>query len=497
MAININNQPADDFNPVYNPVVYEIESTNKNKLGFRYIVQVKSLAGGNPVLFEKTIIPEFDNGTGIVQLDRELSDYITYNYSQTVVNVIGTQNDSFLRCIVEFGEEYFESWEFEDFFFVGGADIGSYNPNSLPNATSLVIRKSQGGPAPYTTGDSIFVTLVGDQSRPQIAGVKEVLRVGDRVEGGIHYWEVVLNMGWVGSGPSDGGSTRYSDNRKTRFLGVNTELPTQTFFNGAYGHQEWNNYSKDDYVLDNSEAKVLSQIFDGYRIRENSRCYINFVNIDSPDNIRFRNDSGEEYRYNISTGTPVIRCINVGLSRTSFGSIQSGSGALIKPTTKSYSFQFYQNNTPISREYSLTIDRSCVVGEYKEINYLDKRGSFLPWYFTLINTEKHNINRSTFERYNGNFTSGKWRNQITFGGHTIHHADYDREYLLRTDWLNERDATFFHNVVESPVTFINEGGQMVACVMETNSVEILRGKRGDLKRYDVVVKMSNKEKINI
>lgn len=501
MAITINKQPSSKFNPVYNPLVYEIDSTNRNKPGFRYITQVKSTAAGNPLLFEKNVIPEFGTGLGNIHLNRELSDYVDYYFDPNLTNAISISPGTSLRHKIEFGEEYFESWDWEDFFFVGNTTVSglTYNPNNLVNATSLVVRKSTGVSAPYSIGDMIFVTLnPGTQDRPQIGGVQEVLFVDDVISGGIPYWRVILNLAHVGSGVSTGGESRYADNRKTRFLGENVELGTTAIFNGTFSFQDWNTYNSNDYILSGTTSLPLSQVYDGYKIREGGRLYINFYNEPNPPTkIRFRNDSGEVYDYTVPASTVEVRTVNVGLTRTSFGTIIVGSGLLIKPTTKSYSFQFYNGTTPTSKEITLSIDRSCPIDKSIELQFLDKMGAFLPFYFNLMNIETHNINRSTYTSHNGSFGASKWENELTQGGSEVYASGYETGYLLRTDFLSDKDAKFFHNVVESPVTFINLDGQLLRCVIETNTVEVKKEKWFELKRYEIRVKLSNAEKINI
>ena len=510
MAIIINKQPSSDFNPVYNDIVYQVESSNKNNLGFRYIAQIKDLSDN--LLFEKTVIPELGTGVGNIHLDRELSDFVDFYFSPSIVNAVGSANPTHINYKVEFGEEYFENWEWEDFFFVPNTFVSTldYNPDNLINATSLVVKKTTGSEPPFAIGDKIFVTLnSGTQDRPQIQGVQEVLFVDEQTNGGIQYYRVILNLGWVGSGTSTGGSARYADNRKSRFLAENTELDNETAFNGVVGFARagFNVWDSQEYRLANPFSKALTQLYDGYKVRENRPLYINFRQTLSsigefrePDKIRFYNDSGEIYEFTIPVSGVRIRTINVGTSRTDFGTLMSGSGALIKPTTKEYSFEFLGEAGNIaSKRYYITIDKSCPVSELVEIQYMDKLGSVLPWYFTLMNVETHSIKRSSYTKLNGTFAAEKWENRITRGGNEIYNSEFETEFILRTDFLNDRDAKYFHNVVESPVTFFyqEEGDQNVRCTIETNSVEVKKEKWFELKRYEIRVKLSNSQKINI
>jgi len=499
MAITLLGKPTNNNNPAYNPLVYYFDSTNKTQPGFRYIARV--LTPSNQLLFEKTILPDFDAGKCILNINREMSDFVSHTINLNPANVVGyNAAESYTRFKLDIGEEYFVSWNFSDFEFIG--TLPQYNPNNLPNATALATTNT-GNVPPYLPGDFINVTFTTtNPAKPQLQGVQEVLAVVARPGGG---WHVVLNIGWVGSGPSQGGSTVYADNRKTRFTGLYTAINNECVFNGALSPADFLTYNMTDFLMSSTTAnkKILSQMYSGYRVRRDNFVAINWMTNDVSTNIptqmEFTSDDGTVTRINVNANTAQwIKQINVGPSRTNFGTVISGTGPLIKPDTKWYEFRFRNAaGTYVSETYRINIDDGCAPHENIEMLFLDKLGSFLPWNFTFRNLESHNIQRQDYTKYLGGLRNGKYEYDLTDGGSEIYDSSFDRTFTLKTGYLNTTESKFFQNVIHSPVTYIKIDGQFQRCKITTNTVELKKEKWYELKRYEIQVVLSNSNKINI
>ena len=61
--------------PAYNPVVYWVDSTNKNETGFKYVVDVYD--GGGTQIAEYRVAPRIDDGYGVIDLSRLLSSQVS------------------------------------------------------------------------------------------------------------------------------------------------------------------------------------------------------------------------------------------------------------------------------------------------------------------------------------------------------------------------------------------------------------------------------------
>jgi hypothetical protein len=70
------------YNAAYNPIVYVNDSTNKNEIGFRYVYNIYS-AGTSTLLGSYLIAPRYGDGYGVLQADKLLQNFTTYNFSGT------------------------------------------------------------------------------------------------------------------------------------------------------------------------------------------------------------------------------------------------------------------------------------------------------------------------------------------------------------------------------------------------------------------------------
>lgn len=506
MAITIIGKPTDNHNPTYNPIVYYFDSTNKNEDGYRYIAQVKDQS--NNLLFEKKLIPDFDDKKGVLHINRELADFVDYDLDFNNLDANGyPASNSFKRYKIEVGEEYIETWDWFDYGF-GGTGIWSnvgnpvINPNGL--ARTMLFNQTSTTP-PYNSGDVINVTLTtGVQDKPEIGGIHKVLDiefVNDIINGVYIGWIVVLELPWVGSGNSDGGSTAYADGRKTRFLGLNNTLSGESVFNGVFSTEGWLDYDMDNFVMSGSNKDFLSQIYDEYRVRRDNTIFINYMKneLSSPTTIVFENNDGDISSVDLHTDTDDWVCgIDVSPTRSNWGTLISGTLPIIKPNTEWYSFKLVDTiSGDVSKEIKIFLDDSCVGYTPIEMLWLDKLGSFLPWNFTLRNVESQTMDKKDYTKYLGGYDGTKYSYELEDGGNITYNKDYEREFLLRTDFLTEQQSTFFQNVLHSPVTMIKIDGKFHRCVILDTSIEIKGEKWFELRRYEIRVTLSNNNKINI
>lgn len=501
MAITLLGKPDDNNNPAYNPLVYYFDSTNKAQQGFRYIARV--LTPSNQLIFEKTILPDINTGKCILNINRELSDFVSYDLNLSTSNIAGfNAADSYYRYKLDIGEEYLITWDFFDFEYIGSPNLPAYNPKNLPNATAISTTSNANIP-PYSPGDKIVVSFTSTSPvKPQLQGVQEVLAVVPRPTGG---WRVILNIGWVGSGPADPGSTRYADNKKTRITGLYTAINNECVFNGVFSPENFLTYDMDNYLMTGSTGtkKWLSQIYSGYTVRRNNFLWLNWMTNDQttlvPTILEFTSDDGTVYRSGVVISTSSwIKQINVGPNRDSFGALAAGSGPLLKPTTKWYTVKLINSsNAAVSETIKLNIDDKCPHGEVIDMLFLDKLGSMLTWNFTLRNVENQSVNRLEYTKYLGELSGGKYKYNLTDGGSEIYSSEFTRSFVLRTDYMDTASSKFFVNLIHSPVSLIRIDGQFHRCNITTNSVEVKKEKWHELKRYEVMVTLSNNNKINI
>lgn len=504
--------PTDNINPAYNPLVYYFDSTNKTNPGFRYIVEVFD-ALSNDKIFEKTIIPDIDNNYCVLNLNREMSDFISYDFDLDELDQDNYRADnSYYRFDIKIGEEYLVEWEFDDFGFAGSGNWPNYSDPQYngPSITSrtMLFNTNPSVQPPYQNGDTILVELsAGTQDRPSISGVHKVLDVYQQSSGGVE-WVVVLGIPWVGSGVSTGGNVKLSTLNKTRFPNL-LSLTDESVFNTVLKVDDFLNYDATVYNMTGStgDKLFLTQIPNNYEVRENNTMFLQYMSykdstIGTPRTAYFQNDSGDASELALTTGVNTgVWGLDVSPTRTNWGTVATGTLPIVKPETLNYSVTLLDvNGFAISETKTIVIDYDCDIAESTmEMVFMDKFGSFIPYNFTARNVEKQNITRDNLTKYLGglNTTTNKFDYNLTDGGTETYNADYKRMYDLSTDYMNDTDSVFFQNVLHSPVTFLKIDGQFVRCVINTNTVTIKKDNWSERIRYNMSVEISHAENINI
>lgn len=483
--------------PGYNPVVYYFKSTNASQYGFKYIVQVKD--ENDNIMFEKKILPDYDNNKCVCQIDRELSDYLTYDFDLTKINAGAYHaTKSYKKYKISVGEEYYYKFKFDRYAEFVRTPDPSWTIFSIP-VTSVQTPQFQ-------IGDQVNVFFDADPSFPNLMGTHEVKQVLS--DGTTAY--VILDVEPSGGGSSitESGWIEPIPNNKTVNLGE-LIVPLKAVFNGALSNSQWLNYNMNSYEMNNANPATgahlfLAQITQQIKARRTNSIFLNYMkNATAAGStvayIRFTNDAGVVTKLSCaSNDLQWLMQVNVGPSRTYWGTPVSLSGPIVTPTTKWYTFTATNaTDKPVTKTYRVTLDDSCTVDNV-EMLYLDKLGSFLPYNFTLKSVESQRINRDEYTQRLGGYVSGTgFTYESTDGGSNIYNSNYQREFLLRTRFLNDEESISFQNVLHSPVTMIKVDDVFQKCIITTNNIEIKKGKWSELKRYELNVKLANQDKINI
>jgi hypothetical protein len=107
-------QSPPDFAPVYNEMVYIIDSTNKANINFKYVFDVYDSAG-TTLLARVKRFPEPVNGYGFYDVHRILESFVTFNLSNLQLSPTNAGTacllcDSVYKAYkIKFGEEYIDS----------------------------------------------------------------------------------------------------------------------------------------------------------------------------------------------------------------------------------------------------------------------------------------------------------------------------------------------------------------------------------------------------
>jgi hypothetical protein len=123
MAITLSGSPQ-TLHAGYNPAYFYANSTNVNEPSFRYLVDITNQDSGD-VLANLKIKPRYGDGLLEVNIQKILASDLSsivddiIGNSITSIGFINTDHTGF-EYGIEFGEEYYKSWEFGDVIFNSG-----------------------------------------------------------------------------------------------------------------------------------------------------------------------------------------------------------------------------------------------------------------------------------------------------------------------------------------------------------------------------------------
>lgn len=295
----------DNLHPAYNPTYYYINSNNKSKTGFRYIVEIKEKNSGD-LITRWTLKPRPVDGYGEIDISRALQIELDKKFNKDL-DKWESNLEQILEYRVEFGEEYQFEWEYSDysganFVFDDGSPLGPPNFFFLfDNGTASV--------APFNSGDVVRVIQDDPSVKPQLEGIFTVndffisatagVNINPDTPVGSDINGFIVNNLIVSSGPTVGGKVIYADGRKSKFSNlVNVE---KVAFRGAIPFLDFNNYDGENYDLDNlvDTTKLLTTHPDGFKVRKNNYLHVNTFDTDTTTDryVYFEMNNGDLFRY--------------------------------------------------------------------------------------------------------------------------------------------------------------------------------------------------------
>lgn len=463
-----------DFNPVYNPLVYIFDSSNKNSTGFRYVVDVY-LAGTSNKIFEARVAPRPNDGYGYIDLSKPLSNYTTYDINLSNTTSMAITN-SYVNYDVKIGEEYITEWSFIDSTFYSG---------NITKLTGVLAHS-------FNVGDQIVIELATASYFPSLEGLKTVSSISGTNS-------IIVNVPFVSS-PTNNGVVRYADNRKTIFRNLYT-YSSQTAWNGSIRFDEWVGYTASSYKINatSSNNKLLTSLDGDYMCAETQDLWINWAPYLSsmPMYVYFINDGGDVFRKSVNNMSEKLRQFSAGPNNVGSLSLVSGTGSLVKASTNYYDFYIASSSgTQMSKKYRVNIDRRCKIEDY-EILFKDRLGSFLSINFPLRSKISGNIERSGFNKQIGNYNINKWSYSVSDAGFVNTDMSITTTYELWTNFINNDMDNLFVELLSSSLTYIKIDGVYYSCIVKDKDYDIQSINYRKLIKRSIKVELSNENIINI
>lgn len=473
MSITTKARP-EELTPAFNQVVFIMDSTNKNAEAFRYVVDVY-LSGTSTKLFETRIAPRFGDGYAFIRIDKELQSRIKQTFdlaNKTSLDAAG----SFVKIDLKVGEEFVNSWSYDDYEFRSG------------NKTALNGTTAHG----LAVGDQIKVSQTdGGALKPMLEGLFTVTEVPNATE-------IIIDIDFtdVGSGATMGGAVRYADNRTTITRDLKTE--TLTAYDMALNLKDFREFDSDLFKLtaDSTTNKLLTDLPDNFYTSDSALMFINFGQFESSEVSKawFQNDSGTTYSKSVVSGAAkMVRQFAAGA-----GNLEVSGSTIVTPSTLYYDFWLTDaSNNQLTKKYRVWIKRECFIEEI-EILFRDRKGSLIPFYFNLRAYESGEIKRETYRKQLGDYssTSGTYTYLNEDAGEETISVDVKKRLQITTAWLNEEMSLFFEQLLTSKLTLMRVRGVYYSVICEETGfkTEVKKNKR--MIKKTITVRYSNDEPVN-
>ena len=480
--------------PAYNPIKYIVDSTNKNKNGFKYIFDVYESGTANKI-GEYKVLPIFGTGYGEEELSKLLQTQVSWDLQTQLTSFYGAPF-SYYQYDVKVGEEFVAEFAYT-------SSLTNASGNVQINVTNT-----------FQIGDQVVITQAdGGVANPQLEGLHTVISATGST--------VVINVAWstITSATIDG-VVRYADNRKVITRDI-TEFDNRIVFNAAFRWLDWSVYDYNDYKLNNASALWLTnQPTSDFHCTLGQDLYLNIVNPKGTDRIIFENSNGGSFYKAISSADEIVQ---VPVGPNNYG-ILVGTGDLIDNNTEWYEF-FFANGATLSQQdsvrYRVYLDRRVLISEY-HILFLDRMGSWSSFAFQLKSYERGDVTRELYNQDVAGFVNGadEWTYNTEEFGFRSMNINVTKSFDLNTNWMTQNMATYFEELVTSPQTFlkivtyvttedgiplIDEDGCPIhipestlyqPCIVNNNSYEVFKQRNKNLIKQSISVRLANQDNIN-
>jgi hypothetical protein len=496
MAQTIIAQPQ-DFTPAYNECKFIIDSTNKNKSGFRYIFEVFDSVTNLRIGYYKAL-PTFGTGYGEQDLSKLLSNSVSFDFNPSITTFYDASN-SYFGYDVKFGEEYIFDM--------------SYTASLTDNSGNVRITATH----PFQVGDQVNITQAdGGVANPGVEGLHTVIAITGTTN-------FTINALWSGvTDATINGVVEYADKRKTIDLDIESTLD-KFVFNGVYPWLEFPYWDETDYELDGITKEWLTDQPQLFSCTPGQDLWLNMrgFGVAPSGKVYFQNDNGDLFS-KVVAGSQTIKGVAVGPNNYGSLTVISGTAPLVKNDTKSYEVWYVDGLTPTQKsiKYKVNIDRRMLISE-SHIVFLDRLGSWSSFAFQLKAYERGNITRQTYNKdVPGSVVDGQWQYKSYEQGTVNINTEVTKVYDLSTNFMTEAEGDYFQQLLTSPQTYIKnvlyhitevgavlfdengcvihvpESTEYVSCNVTTNTFEVFKQRNKNLIKQSIQVRIGNNDIIN-
>lgn len=461
--ITITQEPI-AYSPIKNELVYVMSGGNSSNFGHLYLVDIYSASSNT--FIKRMQVPKVPNTVfGVADVHKILSDYV--RPERDIISG-GTPffngNNSFINYYVLVGEQY-EKWRYDDYYFDAGRVLFSSATQKHGLVVGDVIRVSQD--VPYTF--------------QEYQGIQTVYSVVDE-------YAIVIDETFQ-SGPPEGGVIGKDNGEPLSFSAVTTGS-TKTAWNTAIDYDEWVDYDPSDYVykFPVNAVKTLSTNAprEDWWMRLSGQMFLyqpQFSAITSTPiealYVFTYNEQGAlvgNYLVNHSACTTTDPFyLGIGpkdiVNSTEF-SVLSGPSTIINDAVAYYELFTADFAPPQSERIRINLDRTCTQHEVFDILFMDKKGTLNTFSFYLRNDRKMVIKKDQYHKSKGNLVNGVWTNSRQDRGLSTYNVDSSREFIIRTELMNEECSHYLEDLLESPYVYRIVGNYFIPIIIKDGTYTI-------------------------
>ena len=468
MAITIKVEPQ-EFQSGYNEIIYVLDSGNKSKSKFQYVVDIE-VNGFNSGRLKIQSNPQ---GYGIVNISKHIESYLSSDLDTSTTATFKKIPNSVALYEVKFTEEYVYQADFQSVTNNGG--FCQYNYSS-----------------PHYFPLNEFITVSGS-SVAAYDGVQEVTNV-------VSANAVLSTKPFTATAT---GSSVISSGAASVVTDTETTATERTALNNVLNWVDVPDWDTSDYEIDTgNEGKFLTNLPATFLTTVNDRFTFNFSN--AADNVAHRlriKANGLSYYINnpwsVLAGNNDRRFLSIGVG--GYDIINSTTTTGVNPindSTESYEVALVNDLGEVTSETKkFNIDRRCEKYEVFSIIYLNRGGSFSSYNFGLAHSKDVKVKKKTFSQNYGSYNVGA--NSYGWNSYDVGTAVLDTEvtesFTINSDYVTEKVGDTIADLIQSPEVYhITGSGVRRAVEIKTSSVKLKQIKKEKLINYSLNFEYSTK-----
>lgn len=495
MALSIIQQP-EYINAAFNPIPFTINSTLTAEENFRYVAYLYDC---NNTLLSTITQPPYPNlGVGVFNFQKICSAYVKSLAPSKLYTTI-YENPEQACFTAKFAESY-TIYYICTSVQIAGTPVDGYNLQFYFNANHG-----------FNIGDVISFSGTGE--------------IGTLYN---NTWEVIATPSTttlVVNGINAGTSNSATTANCVLASHQRTTLPTDNALDYSFWAYDAAVATCDYPIkLDDYDISVgsggwpvpwFSDMPQPYPIRITNYCDVNCVYdirnypSNSPNTIVVQviDDSGNTWTYTSVSipdtawtgGTEFYvpmgpKNLNNANTQANFTAAGLATFPIIKPSSISYCVWLRNGLAQATDKMCFELDRTCSKYDNFELNFLDRKGNYVPFNFTLVQRKNVGVNRINYKRGLGDVTLGSGiEYNCTDRGQVSINNIITYTYTIQSDWLSNDMSIYFEELLTSPNVYWNSDGlgTFIPITLTTNTAEILTKKNSRLIAYQIQFTLGN------